>query len=222
MAHHPTEPNVMVNQVEAVVKFRPLRYSLSLTGTLESRSTMCKYTIWVPTERDASHYVLNHYFFGILVSVLGCTVPFNINVDDISGRLTMLVELYLLIVTYKYAVSGELPVLPYNTALDRYLLYSFIFITIALEGIGFCNSQADSDRLQLVLIVISVCAHLYFAIEVCVSVQSRLQCISKHGKIDENMCALMQQNGIELNAEGLVTDPEKYRRLLEGQTISEE
>ena len=42
LAHHPTEPNIMVNQVEAGYTFRPLRYSISLTGELESRARLCK------------------------------------------------------------------------------------------------------------------------------------------------------------------------------------
>lgn len=114
--HHPTEPNIMVNQMEAGVKFRPLRYSLSTTGLLESSDVIPKYTLWVPMERDYSHYVLNHvrpnltnfpittittmisllqYFFGALVALLGCSVPFYLKVEDKSGRTTAFLELYL-------------------------------------------------------------------------------------------------------------------------------
>ena len=63
LKHHPTEPNVLVQQIDAEYTFRPCRYSLSLTGDLESADKMNKYELWIPVERNAMHYLTNHYFF---------------------------------------------------------------------------------------------------------------------------------------------------------------
>jgi hypothetical protein len=67
-----------------------------------------------------------------VVCTLDCTLPFWLPVEDISNRMMTVLTLYLLLVTYKYAVSGALPVLPYNTALDRYILWMFFILAVSL------------------------------------------------------------------------------------------
>lgn len=58
--------------------------------------------------------------------------------------------LYLLLVTYKYAVSGALPVLPYNTALDRYILWMFFILAVSLLALFTVHGdQAANTCMQV-------------------------------------------------------------------------
>ena len=88
LAHHPTEPNVLVNQIDSEYSFRPCRFSLSLTGPLESADRMCKYELWVPCERDPLHYLLNHYVFIGMIACMDCTPPLKKQFKNIKFTLT--------------------------------------------------------------------------------------------------------------------------------------
>ena len=106
--------------------------------------------------------------------------------------------------------------------MDRYLLFSFIFIAFALEGVGICTSQILSDYLQKVLIFISIAAHIYFAIEVVVMSKKKLSCIASCGKIDQNLSALLKKTGVRLNSSGLVENTDRFRSLLVSTEIDQE
>ena len=112
--------------------------------------------------------------------------------------------------------------IPDNTALDRYLLFIFIFIAFALECIGICTSQKLSDCLQRILIFISIAAHIYFVIEVVVMSKKKLSCIAGCGKIDRNLCALLKETGVRLNSSGLVENTDRFRSLLVSTEMHQE
>mmetsp|Transcript_8692 Transcript_8692/g.16831 ORF Transcript_8692/g.16831 Transcript_8692/m.16831 type:complete len:415 (+) Transcript_8692:94-1338(+) len=220
LAHHPTEPNILVNQIDSEHTFRPCRFSLCLTGVLESADTMCKYELWVPVERNPIHYVTNHYLFIFLVCTLDCTLPYCLPIDDISNRVMTVLTLYLLLVTYKYAVSGALPVLPYNTALDRYILWMFFITSLSLGSLFFVHDNHKANaRMQRWLVGISLVVHGIVFMEVHAAKRTRLLCVSRAGTIDPVMKNLLLMNGVALNAMGLVADPEKYHDLLSSQPI---
>jgi hypothetical protein len=222
LRHHPKEPNILANQIDAEHIFRPCRYSRSVTGPLESSERMCKYELWVPVERDWTHYVINHYFFTLMVCFLTCAVPFWLPLADLSNRVMTVLTLHLLLVTYKYAVSGALPVLPYNTALDRYILWNFFLGFSSLVGLFFVHEDNHRNfQVQLALGVLAAAVHIYVVVEIFLARRTRLSSISSAGLIDPAMTALLRVNGVELNESGLVADRPKYTALQQSVLISD-
>ncbi len=126
LKHHPTEPNVLVNQIDSEFIFRPCRFNLCSTGELESADRMCKYNLVIPVERRWKHVLINDYTFIFLVCFLNTTLPFCLPVTDLANRIMFILTLYLLLVTYKFNIGKTLPTLEYPTALDRYVYWSFI------------------------------------------------------------------------------------------------
>ena len=216
---------MLVNQIDSEHAFRPCRFSLSLTGPLESADRMCKYELWVPIERIPVHYIINHYVFICMVCCLDCTLPFWLAPDDMANRTMTVLTLYLLLVTYKYTMQENLPVLPYTTALDRYILLNFFHLAATLLAVRLAgdpnnnNNNADgaiasSDLAQRAIVALAGAIHLYCLFEWHRAKAKRLLCVSGAGVIDPVMQGLLRSHGLELNALGLVKDRALYQSLL--------
>ena len=50
----------------------------------------------------------------------------------------------------RFAVAGALPILPYSTAIDRYILWSFFFLSLTLISLFFVNAE-NNQKVQVSL-----------------------------------------------------------------------
>jgi hypothetical protein len=94
-----------------------------------------KYVLSFIAQRAWHRYVYNHICTTLCLQLLGwCVLLFKTSGDG-DDRLELLFALLLTTVASKFAVSDDLPKLPFLTALDNYVLVSFIFLTLmAIEA----------------------------------------------------------------------------------------
>jgi len=162
-----------------------------------------QYHLYLPVERDSTHYVMNQYFFILMVLLLDCVVPHLLDASELANRTMMVLTLYLLLVTYKLAVSAELPVLPYNTALDRYMLFGFFFLTT--HTLSFAVIPIGFDlQLQLFMCTLFFLVHAYLLREISRERKTKLKSIANAGSIDKNLMSLLDEAGIPISEDGYV------------------
>eukprot|EP00929_Paragymnodinium_shiwhaense_P041997 TRINITY_DN2180_c0_g3_i1.p1 TRINITY_DN2180_c0_g3~~TRINITY_DN2180_c0_g3_i1.p1 ORF type:complete len:450 (+),score=70.40 TRINITY_DN2180_c0_g3_i1:108-1457(+) len=225
--HHPSEPNIILEQFDNTYAFRPLRYYLHQSGFLEDVDKSSKYTLVVPVVRDSRYFIQNQYLFVFLVFVMCDTLPYCLAMNDIVGKLTVVLTLYLLLVAYKFAIQAELPKLPYNTMFDSYIMFVFINISFTLIGLGFISAyspldgeeEGDTTRrdwthyLSRGMGVLALVMHIYFVVAAWLGKRSQLDIVKSTGQIDQPLVDLLASAGVDV-VDGVVKNIARYEQLL--------
>jgi len=73
-----------------------------------------------------------------LMSLTSYAVPRT----DVGDRVTITLTLVLASITFKYIMSQQLPVVSYQTYMDKYILANFLFLALVLFGNIFFNIEA--------------------------------------------------------------------------------
>ena len=110
-----------------------------------------------------------------IISGMSLTL-YAIPYDDIADRLSNTFTLLLTLVAFEFVVSITIPVVPYTTIMDEYLLVSFVFIgAICVQNVYFyIDTSLKGHNLEAVLMggCIYVSYNIFFAFY---SIYSRIQ-----------------------------------------------
>jgi hypothetical protein len=125
---------INMNHVEQT-DFVMLPFPNMKTDTEGKYSSSSKFVLSFIAQRAWHRYVYNHICTTLCLQVLGWCVLFFKTSGEGDDRLELLFALLLTTVASKFAVSDDLPKLPFLTALDNYVLVSFFFLTfMAIEA----------------------------------------------------------------------------------------
>ncbi|CAD7939047.1 unnamed protein product [Amoebophrya sp. A120] len=83
--------------------------------------------IYLPVQRYHFYYTLNFVVFMFFLNLIGLT-GFAVATDDVADRIAISATVALAAIAYKLFCSDVLPKINYNTALDWYILLSFLWI----------------------------------------------------------------------------------------------
>lgn len=86
------------------------------------------YTISIIASRIPTYYFYNVYFLVFLITNIGLA-KFSIKCDKPQTRLNIDTSITLNLIMLRLAITNQLPQISYLTSLDKYLLFSIIFIS---------------------------------------------------------------------------------------------
>lgn len=118
-------------------------------------------------ERQAKYYIWNIYF--VLLCIVGLNgVSFIFSAQNENGeRMETNLTLLLTAIAFKFSITGYIPVLPYLTYLDRFVLLSFmisIFITVG-ASVSYMFLQysllVDYCLLGVIAVYLVVCSSFF-------------------------------------------------------------
>merc|ERR1712113_959518 len=97
-------------------------------------------------QRRFEVYLWNVVFFMALIS--GLTLcSFAVEEVDLGERLAIIITLLLTSVAYQSSVFSTLPNVPYLTLLDKYIVTSFVFMTlVTIETALLGTKYLDNDE----------------------------------------------------------------------------
>jgi len=75
-----------------------------------------------------SHFYVTNIVGAMCVLNLMCIGAFGIEIPDIADRLSVTLTMMLTAVAFKFIVGDQLPKVSYNTYLDIYLIYTYVFM----------------------------------------------------------------------------------------------
>ena len=119
------------------------------TSQIEIQSIL---SITVGISRRPNYYLTNFVFVIFIIIQAGCSfiaIPY----DDFGARSSLVLTLLLTIIAFKFVMASYLPVVSYQTYLDRYSVLSIILIaSIILENfivayVNFADSST-ADRID--------------------------------------------------------------------------
>ena len=112
----------------------------SKTSQVEIQSIL---SITVGISRRPNYYLTNFVFVIFIIVQAGCSfiaIPY----DDFGARSSLILTLLLTIIAFKFVMASYLPVVSYQTYLDRYSVLSiFLIASIILEN--FIIAYVDSS-----------------------------------------------------------------------------
>jgi hypothetical protein len=232
-----TEPNMIAPQISDQYAFRPCRYNLTHTTRLESAQARSEYMLSIVAQRQFGYFLLNHYLFLFLLLVLSFAF-FVIPEEDYPNRLTINLTLFLIAVAFKYSVSDGLPKIAYATAFDQYMLLCFLFLMLdpviwspifVVSG-GKTLAWAEKAEVEATLAILGewntnllffkvaclVIGHAYLYRSARHHVANMAATISRIGKLDDALVALLRNNGVVIRPDGTVANMQAYNRLIQG------
>jgi hypothetical protein len=116
------EPNVCdINELDSTV--------ITNDDDTFSSHSHSQISISICVRRKAGYYYWNIYFLILIISSI-CLCSFSINCKDSTSRLTISIIILLTLVTFKYSLNRNLPLLPYLTSLDHYSIMHLIIVFI--------------------------------------------------------------------------------------------
>lgn len=115
----------------------------------EEKHEKARFDVLIHVERKPNFYVWNTFFILFLLTT-SSTVAYLMDPSDLNGRASVLLTLLLATVGYKFIVSGWMPVKPYLTILDKYVISSFLFQGMVIAETVFvvwrwCMPIQDDD-----------------------------------------------------------------------------
>jgi len=87
----------------------------------------------------------------ILVTMAGSALV--VPVDDPATRLGIALSLVLTVVAFKFTISGYVPKIAYNTLLDVYNIFSFVFLSLFVLLIVIVPYMGDTAVMVLTVIL---------------------------------------------------------------------
>ena len=99
----------------------------------------------------------------LLLTLMSLSV-FAVPTGDVADRLSVILTLVLTSVAFKFVMAQSLPKIPYNTALDWYVLVSFLILSFVVIENSFAAvlmneaTAAAVDRFTAFALVILFCA----------------------------------------------------------------
>ena len=214
LLHDRNEANSILMQVDAEWNHRPVRYRLSRTTPLEGRVVFAKYVAVIPCERDFRFYNNNIFIIpGMLLLMSGGV--FGIPVKEKGTRLTLIATIFLVLIAYKFSVSGMLPRVPYYTELDRYMMFCMLGIFFMYMIDIFVRERKVERLWAYASVVVFVAAHVLFECRkrgVRAKELTRIACM---GRIDPRLRELLESQGCKLKEDGTLEDPEKYYQMMD-------
>jgi hypothetical protein len=103
------------------------------------------YILTIVAQRHWAHYIWSHAFTNFLMQCLGWCVSLGFAAEQQYERVEFLLTLVLTTVACKLALNNDLPKLPNLTALDQYLLFSYIFLFLLTAEATFVGVHARVD-----------------------------------------------------------------------------
>merc|ERR1719203_1812491 len=102
-------------------------------------------------QRNYEVYLWNVVFFMMLISGLSMC-SFAVDAEDLGERLAIIITLLLTSVAYQSSVFQTLPNVPYLTLLDKYIVTSFVFMTlVTIETAMLGSKYLDNDEHNSIL-----------------------------------------------------------------------
>mmetsp|Transcript_48877 Transcript_48877/g.96708 ORF Transcript_48877/g.96708 Transcript_48877/m.96708 type:complete len:435 (-) Transcript_48877:186-1490(-) len=221
---NPLHPNIILAQADAEYDFRPVRFRLSATGPLEGsgrhQSPVSRFMFTIPIERDPG----NQFFTSLVVlSIASMSFSsFALPLNAMADRLSLPLNILVVLVAFKYSISTSLPSVPYLTLLDKYMyaIGAFVFACFMAAGANsFLGASPKADGVALVLLGIGLGAINLKFWNLSLSAQKKGSAkIGAMGEIDEEMNRLLAENGIMLNSFGSIEEShlERYRGAMHG------
>jgi hypothetical protein len=92
-----------------------------------------EYHVSIEIQRESFYYVVNIGMPNALLAMIGFSV-FLVPSTELVNRLTIILTILLTVIAFKFSVTDKLPVLSYNTLLDKYsLILIFTIFMICFE-----------------------------------------------------------------------------------------
>lgn len=95
--------------------------------------------------RSCSFYVYN-FVLPIFLMVLLSFVSFVMDCSSLSDRLQVNLTLILTLVAFKYATSQYIPQTSYLTYLDKYIIVSFLYLTLVTGQGVLCSTVVEENQ----------------------------------------------------------------------------
>ena len=115
-----------------------------ITGGHEASLAQMK--VRLKMQRRWQVYFWNVVFFMALIS--GLTLcSFSVQAEDLGERIAIIITLLLTSVAYQSNVFSTLPNVPYLTLLDKFIVTSFVFMTlVSIETAMLGSNYLDHDE----------------------------------------------------------------------------
>lgn len=131
-------------------------------------SSLSQIKVRLKMQRRFEVYVWNVVFFMALISGLTLS-SFSVDALDLGERLAIIITLLLTSVAYQSNVFSTLPNVPYLTLLDKYIVTSFVFMTMvtietALLGTKYLDNDLHNNWLFIGTVAVFTGYHLVFLI----------------------------------------------------------
>eukprot|EP01083_Nonionella_stella_P031570 86449_1 len=129
-------------------------------GQLEASFEFAQLKVRLKMQRRFEVYLWNVVFFMALIS--GLTLcSFAVEDVDLGERLAIIITLLLTSVAYQSSVFMTLPNVPYLTLLDKYIVTSFVFMTLVTIETAMLGTQyVDNDEHNRILFVSTAIAFI--------------------------------------------------------------
>jgi len=139
------------------------------------------FTFRVLARRKWRYYFWNVYFMLFLLVTMAGTA---FSTTDFSFRVSTIITLVLAVVTFKLTVSQLIPRISYITSLDRYVLISFAFLSIAVLNAGISSFIHVNHADIIFLIVIASCWAFYNLVEIFNAIHTNRMNIKEMHKVN--------------------------------------
>lgn len=129
-------------------------------------SSLAQIKVRLKMQRRFEVYLWNVVFF--MASISGLTLSsFGVDSIDLGERLAIIITLLLTSVTYQSNVFSILPNVPYLTLLDKYIVTSFVFMTMvtvetSLLGTSYLDHDEHNNIMFMITLIVFVGYHTIF------------------------------------------------------------
>eukprot|EP00930_Biecheleria_cincta_P070793 TRINITY_DN583_c0_g1_i4.p1 TRINITY_DN583_c0_g1~~TRINITY_DN583_c0_g1_i4.p1 ORF type:complete len:565 (-),score=73.53 TRINITY_DN583_c0_g1_i4:259-1878(-) len=118
--------------------------------SLEPKDLRARFDVLIHVERKPAFYVWNT-FFTLFLLTMSSMIAYLMKPAEVEGRAAVFLTLLLATVGYKFIVSTWMPIKPYLTFLDKYVISSFLFQGVSIAETIFvvwfwCRPIRDHDQ----------------------------------------------------------------------------
>lgn len=135
-------------------------------------------TISLQVLRKARYYIQNIVVIMYLLSLSGL-LAFSMTIDDVSGRVGNSLTLILTAVAFKFVLQTSLPIVPYNTLLDYFIMWStyclFFVAMVSVIPYNWFDNEQRQITANYALGWISACLCVLFAFVWSIMAYKRIQ-----------------------------------------------
>jgi hypothetical protein len=138
-----------------------------------------KYTIGIVIKRDYSAVNKNITMYVFLIQSLS-VIAWGHPAHSLDGRLSIILDLILAMLAFKYTLADKLPTVPYQTKMDKYIYVCFIFLW-CLGSFHFVLSTTFSEEDQGLKFVVKplwmkLCSGVNYASSWCIGSDLFAEC----------------------------------------------
>ena len=184
MSNEEMESHVDLNQDGEIGSVPLMTTDLNLcTAKSESPEAVeyCKIVMRMYMMRRPNVWFYNCMLPTFLITTLSVTA-FAIGVDSVDSRAQAGLTALLTIVAIKFSVAGNLPVLPYLTMLDQYLLYCIFFTSFTVAYVSIlpwlCRNDTDTmNQIDAWVLVLAWCSWGYTNVTLYSNIVTRVNAL---------------------------------------------